>query len=110
MDETSQIVLNSFSDFWEKFTGFIPTLLLALVLLFAGFIFAWIFEVISRKVMRIVMLDRIVEKIGLKTLFDKAGLKISFTRLLSGVVYWFVLIVFLASVVDVLVCRMSLPQ
>jgi small-conductance mechanosensitive channel len=102
MDETSQIVLNSFSDFWEKFTGFIPTLLLALVLLFAGFIFAWIFEVISRKVMRIVMLDRIVEKIGLKTLFDKAGLKISFTRLLSGVVYWFVLIVFLASVVDVL--------
>jgi len=102
MDETSQIVLNSFTDFWEKFTGFIPTLLLALALLFAGFIFAWIFEVVSKKVMRIVMLDKIVEKVGLKTLFDKAGLKISFTRLLSGVVYWFVLIVFLASVVNVL--------
>lgn len=102
MDETSQIVLNSFSDFWEKFTGFIPTLLLALALLFAGFIFAWIFEVISRKVMRIVMLDKIVEKIGLKRLFEKAGLKTGFTRLLSGAVYWFVLIVFLASVVNVL--------
>ncbi len=102
MDETSQIVLNSFTDFWEKFTGFIPTLLLALALLFAGFIFALIFEVVSKKVMRLVMLDKIVEKIGLKTLFDKAGLKISFTRLLSGVVYWFVLIVFLASVVNVL--------
>ena len=102
MTGASKIVINSFSGFWADFTSFIPTLLLALALLFAGFICAWIFEVISRKILKLVMLDKVVEKIGLKTLLDKAGLKISFTRLLSGVVYWFVLIVFLASVVNVL--------
>lgn len=102
MSDTSQIVVNSFSDFWEKFTGFIPTILLAIALLFAGFIAAWIFETIARKIMRLLKLEIVVDKIGLKGLFEKAGLKISFTRVLSGIVYWFVLIVFLASVVNVL--------
>lgn len=102
MNGVDQIVLDSFADFWSKFTSFIPTILLALALLFAGFIFAWIFEMIARKIMRFVMLEKIVEKVGLKTMFEKAGLKVSFTRLLSSIVYWFVLIVFLASVVSVL--------
>jgi len=102
MGGTTQIVVDSFSDFWAKFTGFIPTLLLAIALLFAGFIVAWIFEIIARKLMRFLMLEKIVDRVGLKVLFEKAGLKISFTRLLSGVVYWFILIVFLAAVVNVL--------
>lgn len=102
MGGTTQIVADSFSDFWAKFVGFIPTLLLAIALLFAGFIVAWIFEIIARKLMRFLMLEKIVDRIGLKALFEKAGLKISFTRLLSGVVYWFILIVFLAAVVNVL--------
>lgn len=102
MDGTTQIVLDSFADFWSKFTGFIPTLLIAITLLFVGFILAWIFEIVARRVLKAVKLDTIVEKVGLKALFDKAGLKVSFTRLLSGVIYWFVLIVFLASVVNIL--------
>ena len=102
MNGATQIVLDSFSDFWAKFTGFVPTLLLAIALLFAGFIVAWIFEVISKKILRAVKLEEIVAKVGIKHLFEKAGLKITFTRLLAGVVYWFVLIVFLAAVVNVL--------
>ncbi len=102
MNSTTQIVLDSFSDFWAKFTGFIPTLLLAIVLLFAGFIIAWILEVMSRKILRAIKLEEIVAKVGIKRMFEKAGLKMTFTRLLSGVVYWFVLIVFLAAVVNVL--------
>ncbi len=101
MTGTEEIVLSSFSDFWSQFTSFIPTLLLGIGLLFAGFILAWIFEVIARRIMQAVKLEAIVEKVGLKGLFEKAGLKISFTRLLSGVVYWFILIVFLAATVNV---------
>lgn len=102
MNGVDQIVLDSFADFWSKFVLFIPTILLALALLFAGFIFAWIFEMIAKRIMRFVMLEKVVEKVGLKSMFEKAGLKISFTRLLSSIVYWFVLAVFLASVVNVL--------
>jgi len=102
MSSATQILSDSLSDFWGRFTDFLPTLLLAIVLFFLGFIIAWIFEIIARKIMNIVKLEAIVEKVGLKGLFTKAGLKISFTRLLSGVVYWFVLIVFLAAVVNVL--------
>lgn len=102
MNSTTQIVLDSFSDFWAKFTGFIPTLLLAIALLFAGFIIAWILEVMSRRILRAIKLEEIVAKVGIKRMFEKAGLKMTFTRLLSGVVYWFVLIVFLAAVVNVL--------
>ena len=102
MITAKEVVLDSFTEFWSGFTSFIPTLLLAIALLFAGFIFAWLFEVIFRKIMKFLMFERVFEKIGLKALFEKAGLKISFTKLLSNLVYWFVLIVFLASVVNVL--------
>jgi len=102
MSSATEILSDSLSNFWGRFTDFLPTLLLAIVLFFLGFIIAWIFEIIARKIMNLIKLEVIVEKVGLKGLFTKAGLKISFTRLLSGVVYWFVLIVFLASVVNVL--------
>lgn len=102
MIEVSQLVLDSTSNFWTRFIDYLPTLLLGLVLLFAGFILAWLFEMVSRRTMKFLMLDKVVEKVGLKNLFDKAGLKISLTRLLSGVIYWFVLLIFLGSVVNVL--------
>ncbi len=102
MNSATQILSDSFSDFWGKFTDFLPTLLLAIVLFFLGFIIAWIFEMIARKIMNLVKLEVIVEKAGLKGLFIRAGLKISFTRLFSGIIYWFVLIVFLTAVVNVL--------
>jgi len=98
----SEIVNQSFTDFWAKFTDFLPSMLLAIILLFAGFIIAWIFEIVARRIMRLIYFEKIVDKVGLRALFEKAGLKISFTRLLSGVVYWFILIVFLAAVVRVL--------
>lgn len=98
----TEILQQSFADFWAKFTSFLPTILLALILLFAGFLLAWLFEVITRKMMKVIYFEKITEKMGLKSLFEKAGLRISITRLLSGVVYWFVLIVFLAAVVKAL--------
>ncbi len=101
MDGTTSIVLASFTDFWERFTSSIPTILVAVVLIFAGFIFAWIFESISRKILRALKLEEAVARVGIQQLMQKAGLKTTFTRLLSGLVYWFVLIVFLAAVVDI---------
>ncbi len=102
MNDTTQIVMDSFADFWSKFTGFIPTLLLGISVLIAGFLIAWIFEVITRKVLRAIKLEEIVAKVGIKHLFEKAGLRTTFTRLLAGVVYWFILIVFLAATVSIL--------
>ena len=101
MDDTTQIVLQSFTDFWVQVTGSISTILVAITLLFAGFIFAWIFESIARRILRAIKLEEVVSSIGIKLLFEKAGLKITFTRLLSSVVYWFVLIVFLSAMVSV---------
>ena len=101
MDGTTQVVLQSFTDFWLQFTGSISTILIVLILLFAGFIFAWIFEAIAKRILRAIKLEEVVASIGIKMLFEKAGLKTSFTRLLSGVVYWFVLIVFLSAMVNI---------
>lgn len=101
MDGTTQVVFDSFTNFWSSIASSIPTILVSLLLIFAGFIFAWIFESVSRKVLRAVKLEEAVARIGIKQVFEKAGIRITFTRLLSGAVYWFVLIVFLAAVVDI---------
>lgn len=97
-----EIVLQSLAEMWANFTNFLPKLILAVILLFAGFLIAWLLEVITKKILRAIYLEEIVAKIGLKRLFEKAGLKITFTRLFAGIVYWFILIVFLAAVVNVL--------
>ncbi len=100
--DTTQIVRQSFSEFWGDFAGFIPTLLIAIILLFAGFIFAWFFSVIAKRILRAVKLEEIAAKIGLHRAFAKAGFKSTLTLLISNIVYWFILIVFIASAVNVL--------
>ncbi len=96
------VINNSYASMWVGFTNFLPKIILAIVLLFVGFILAWIGDAIARKIIRVLKVDAILQKIGLMGMFEKAGLKISFSRLLGGVVYWFVLAVFLAAAVNVL--------
>lgn len=99
---TTDIVVESFNNLWVKFIDFLPTLILAIVLLFIGFLLAWLFDAIARKILRVLHIETIFEKVGLKGLFEKAGLKFSFTRIFGTVVYWFVLIVFLAAIAEIL--------
>ncbi len=102
MTGTSEIVTNSFEKIWADLVTLIPNLLLAIILLFAGFIFAWIFSIIAKKILRVIRFEEIAAKIGLHQLLHKAGLKTTMTLLFSNIVYWFILIVFIASAVNVL--------
>lgn len=99
---SADILVESFADFWSQFTSFIPTILLAIVLLFAGFLLAWFFEGLTKKILRTIGVEKAYEKVGLKSMFEKGGMKMSLSRLVGSVVYWFILIVFLSSVARIL--------
>jgi len=99
---TSNIVFNSFSDYWHSFGSFLPSLLVAIILIAIGFVVAWALELITFKILRGVRIDQVSEKLGISGFFEKSGVKFRLSKLLSRVIYWFIIIVFLSSAAEVL--------
>lgn len=99
---TSDVVYNSFNDYWESFGNFIPDLIVAVILIMLGFVLAWALESLVYKLLKGIKVDSAFEKVGLKSLFEKGGLGFGVSRFLSKVVYWFIIIVFLSSAAEIL--------
>jgi hypothetical protein len=77
-----------------------PNLIGAFVVLVIGLIVAAGLGALVEKILEGVRLDTLLEKIGLKPIFDRAGLKLRAAYFFGKLVYWFVIIAFLLAVAD----------
>jgi Conserved TM helix len=69
------------------FAHFLPRLIVMLILVFAGWLIAYIAKVTLRGILRLIKFDRLSEKAGASQLLNKAALP-SATDLLSRFVFW----------------------
>jgi hypothetical protein len=79
---------------------YIPRLVGALVVLIIGLIVAAGLDALVEKIFATIRLDTFLEKLGLKPIFERAGLKLRGAYFLGKLVYWFVVIAFLLAVSD----------
>jgi hypothetical protein len=96
----SDIVVGSLANVWVGFASFVPNLIGALIVLIIGLIVAAGLGALVEKIFEAVRLDTFLEKLGVKPLFDRAGLKIRVAYFLGRLVYWFIAIGFLLAVSD----------
>jgi hypothetical protein len=96
----SDVVIGSLVNVWAGFASFIPNLIGALIVLIIGLIVAAGLGALVEKIFEAVRLDTFLEKLGVKPIFDRAGLKIRVAYFLGKLVYWFVIIGFLLAVSD----------
>ncbi|MFO8053170.1 MAG: hypothetical protein R6U54_04340 [Candidatus Omnitrophota bacterium] len=86
----------------KKIGEYIPAVLGALVILIVGWIIAKIIQKIARKFLDLVRFEKFAEKAGISEALSKGNIKNNATQLLSALVYWFIMILVLAMVVNAL--------
>ncbi|MFA5888955.1 MAG: hypothetical protein WCW47_03400 [Candidatus Paceibacterota bacterium] len=102
LDTWGQVLNNSFQGLWTGVIGFIPNLIVAIVIFCIG----WAIGVLVCKgiahFMKMIKFDEALQKAGFEGFIRKAGLNLNSGNFLGSLVKYFIIIVFLIASFDVL--------
>jgi hypothetical protein len=96
----TDVVVGSLQNLWWETVNFLPNLIGAFVVLIIGLIVAAGLAALVEKVLEGVRLDQLLEKVGMKPIFERAGLKLRAAYFFGQLVYWFVIVAFLAAITN----------
>src|SRR6476619_853677 len=76
---------------FEQLYRYVPALFGAMVILFAGYLLARLFEKATERVLRRIHFNHLLERGGVMDAMERAGSHINPTRIASNLVFWFVM-------------------
>jgi hypothetical protein len=97
-----EAITMSLIGLWERFFSFLPSLLGALLVFFFGLIVAVALGKVAEKLVALLRIDQIIEKMKFGEKFKEAGIKIKVSKFLGELVKWFLVLVFLMASTDIL--------
>ncbi|MDH5597047.1 MAG: hypothetical protein OEY44_02995 [Candidatus Peregrinibacteria bacterium] len=97
-----QPILASLTEFGTTVLGFIPNLIGALLLIFIGKMIAGTVEKALVKLLNLLKIEKVSEKIGITDGIHAVGLKIKTADIFGILAYWVVYLVFILAAVEVL--------
>jgi len=100
--EWENLIVDPIREMLTKIMAYLPTLLGALIILIVGWIVAKAIKRIVDWVLKAVRFDTLADKSGISEILRKGDLKISAREVVSGIVYWLVVIMVLVMAVDAL--------
>ncbi|MBU2109617.1 hypothetical protein KKB71_01495 [Patescibacteria group bacterium] len=102
MQTWGDVLIGSFQQLWGGVIGFIPKLIIALIIFIAGWIIAVALGRLVSQIIRALKVDKVLQAIGAESALLKAGFKLDTGAFIGGLVRWFFIIVFLVAAIDVL--------
>jgi hypothetical protein len=96
------VFIEPFQRFVSKIAGFLPNLLISIMLIALGFLVAWLLKIIITRATQLLKVDRLSEKIGVTQMLRKSGIMDSFSGLLGNAAYWVILLSFIIMGLDAL--------
>lgn len=96
----TDVVVGSLQNLWYGVVNYVPNIIGALVVLVIGLIVAAGLGALVEKILESIRLDVFLEKIGLKPIFDRAGVRLRGAYFFGRLVYWFVIVAFLVAIAD----------
>jgi hypothetical protein len=90
------------ADIFTDIIAFIPVLIISLIVLIVGLIIASLLGWIVEKAIRIIRLDLALKRTGLETYLNRANLRLDSGRFFGRLAYWFVVILTVLGVSDIL--------
>jgi hypothetical protein len=100
--EWRTLIVSPLEQMLSKITGFIPTLIGALLILIVGWVVAKIIKKVVYRLLRVIQFDKIADKAGISNVLIKGGIKLTVTQMMSVLAYWLVMIMVLVMVVNAL--------
>lgn len=97
-----EVIGMSLQGLWGKFINFLPALLGAVLVFVIGWIIAGILGKVAEKVIKIIKVDQVVERLKVGEKFKNAGIELSVSKFFGELVKWFLILVFLMAATDIL--------
>ncbi len=98
----TETLIISFQNVWAGIINFLPSLIGALILIIVGLIIASGLRTLVERIINTLKLDSVLKKVGLGPIFERAGLQLNSGKFLGLLIYWFLVVVFVLAVTDVL--------
>lgn len=102
LDTWGAVLNNSFQGLWSGIILFIPSLIVALVILAIGWAIGALVESAIVKFMKTIKFDEALRRAGFEEVVRRAGLNLNSGKFVGGLVKYFVIVVFLIASFDVL--------
>lgn len=91
------VFLASLNQFLVQVVNFVPKLLAVVVILFFGWIIAKLVRTAVKHILELVKFDNFAEKSGLEAFMNSGDVNITLSGIISQVVYWLVIIMFIIT-------------
>ena len=96
------VLVASFQNLWSGVVGFVPRLIVAIIVFVIGWVIAMALGKVIAQIIRTAKVDKALQSIGLEEPLSRAGMRLDAGAFIGGLVKWFFIIVFLAATVEVL--------
>jgi len=110
MDTNSTSILDrlifSFSGFGQAILDYMPVIVSAIAVLLVGWFIAKLFSGAIHKSLKSIKFDKMMEKVNLNSLLSKIKPDLSASFVLSKVIYWILMLLFITSAANVLGWKM----
>src|SRR4030042_2162459 len=100
--EWNNLIAEPVRQMLTKILAYLPVLLGALVILIVGWLVAKAIKGIINWLLKVVRFDTLADKAGITEILRKGDLKVSAREVVSGIVYWLIIIMVLVMTVDAL--------
>lgn len=93
---------SAFQDVLHRITEFLPNLISAILILLMGWLVAKGIALITRRILLALHLDQAIDRRGVSGMFREMGISQSLSTLISQILYWTILLLFLLPALNTL--------
>jgi hypothetical protein len=102
MQDQVNVFIASLNVMLSQIIAFMPKLMAATMIIIVGCGVAWMARLLTKKILKASQFDRIAEKSGLEAFIRQGDVDLTLTGIISQVVYWLILLLFVITGADAL--------
>lgn len=102
IESWSQALASSFQNLSGGILSFVPNIIIAIILFVIGWVVGEAIGMWVAKLIRALKIDKVLEKLDLNVLMQRAGYRLDSGLFLGTLVKWFIIVGFLVAALDVL--------
>jgi len=102
IQDWTSLIISSFQNLWVGAVEVLGKVIGALIVLLVGLIIASGIGALVEQIVKAIKLDKGLRSLGVEEYFNRAGLELNSSKFFGKLVYWFLVVVFLLAVSDIL--------
>ena len=98
----SEVLSISFKNLWLGVVGFVPNLIVALVIVVIGWGIGSVLGRVVHQIIKAIKVDEALKRAGVEDFLNRGGIDLNSGGFLGGLVKWFIMVVFFIGAFEVL--------